>query len=114
MGKNLIKQLDFQDDLISQLENNQSSPEALGQLKVLRAGILDMLREFGITAYVYAPETEVDMAMRKRIQIVESCMSDHAKTKILATFRPGYVCTSAPDQPPTLLRKAEVSVSTPK
>ena len=113
MGKNLIKQLDFQDDLIAQLENNQSSPEALGQVKVLRAGILDMLREFGITAYGYAPETEVDMAMRKRIQIVESRTSDHAKTKILATFRPGYVCTSAPDHPPTLLRKAEVSVSTP-
>ena len=114
IGKNLIKQIDFQDDLIAQLENNQSSPEALSQLKVLREGILDMLQEFGITPYSYSPGTEVDIAMRRRIQIVESRTSEALKTKILDTFRPGYVCTPAPDQPATLLRKAEVSVSTPK
>ena len=56
----------------------------------------------------------MDLAARKRIQIVESQPSDETQTKIVETFRPGYLCESSPTVPPTLLRKAEVSVGTPR
>lgn len=113
MGKNLIKQLDFQDEMISQLEKGGAAPEVLAQLKVLRVGILDMLRDYGISAYVFAPGLVVDLATRKKIQIVESHPSEVTQTQIVTTFRPGYVCSVGSEATPTLLRKAEVSVSTP-
>jgi hypothetical protein len=113
MGKSLIKHLDVLDEMILHLESKSTAPEPLTQFKILRAGVLDMLAEYSISAYTYPPESTVDMAARKRIQIVETTVGVGQFTKITKTFRPGYICENGKLAMTTLLRKAEVAIQTP-
>ena len=113
MSKGLIKHLDLLDEMILHLEPKSTAPETLTHLKVFRAGILDLLSEYSVTAYTYAPDTVVDLAARKRIQIVETTTGKGEFTRITKTFRPGYICDNEKLGMQTLLRKAEVAIETP-
>ena len=114
LARSFIRKLDLIDDLLAHLA---AQPEATGtrhQLVVFRAGLLDILKEYSIEAYSLEPGTIIDVAARKRIQIVET-LSEGAQdgTRVVRTYRPGYVCLNGDLGISTLLRKADVAVSIP-
>jgi hypothetical protein len=114
LARSFIRKLDLIDDLLAHLA---AQPEAAGtrhQLVVFRAGLLDILKEYSIEAYSLEPGTIIDVAARKRIQIVET-LSEGAQdgTRVVRTYRPGYVCLNGNLGISTLLRKADVAVSIP-
>jgi chromosome segregation ATPase len=110
MSKQLIKQIDLVDDLISHLAGQKGSKEAIEQLKIFRAGLMDILTEFSVVPYRFEAGFTVDISARKKIQIVESKEDNGQGTRIQKTYRPGYVCSNGPVGVQTLLRKAEVSI----
>jgi hypothetical protein len=52
--------------------------------------------------------TRLDIATRKKIQIMETVNGLGDVTEVLEVFRPGYVCNNGPMGIQTLLRKVEV------
>jgi chromosome segregation ATPase len=110
MAKGIIKQVDLLDDLLAHLTAGNSSREVIAQLTIFRAGLRDILTEFTVEPYHFEPGLSVDIASRKKIQIVESREDSGKGTRILKSYRPGYVCTNGSLGMQTLLRKAEVSV----
>ena len=114
LARSFIRKLDLIDDLLAHLA---AQPEAAGtrhQLVVFRDGLLDILKEYSIEAYSLEPGTIIDVAARKRIQIVET-LSEGGQdgTRVVRTYRPGYVCLNGDLGISTLLRKADVAVSIP-
>lgn len=114
LARSFIRKLDLIDDLLAHLA---VQPEAAGtrhQLVVFRDGLLDILKEYSIEAYSLEPGTIIDVAARKRIQIVET-LSEGGQdgTRVVRTYRPGYVCLNGDLGISTLLRKADVAVSIP-
>ncbi len=114
LARSFIRKLDLIDDLLAHLA---VQPEAAGtrhQLVVFRDGLLDILKEYSIEAYSLEPGTIIDVAARKRIQIVETLSEGgHDGTRVVRTYRPGYVCLNGDLGISTLLRKADVAVSLP-
>lgn len=54
----------------------------------------------------------IDVAVRKRIQIVETLSEGtHDGTRVVRTYRHGYVCLNGVLGIATLLREADVAVS---
>ena len=114
LARSFIKKLDLIDDLIAHLSGQPASTATLEQLSVFRCGLLDVLKEYSIESYSLEPGTVIDVAARKRIQIVESLSEgSHDGTRIVRTYRPGYVCLNGDLGISTLLRKADVAVSIP-
>ena len=114
LARSFIKKLDLIDDLIAHLSGQPESTATLEQLSVFRCGLLDVLKEYSIESYSLEPGTVIDVAARKRIQIVESLSEgSHDGTRIVRTYRPGYVCLNGDLGISTLLRKADVAVSIP-
>ncbi|HEX2750490.1 MAG TPA: nucleotide exchange factor GrpE [Verrucomicrobiales bacterium] len=110
MAKGIIKQVDLLDDLLTHLAAHNGSREAIEQMSIFRAGLLDILTEYTVESYRYEAGFTVDVAARKKIQIVESEEDTGEGTRILKTYRPGYVCANGAYGVQTLLRKAEVSI----
>jgi len=110
MAKGLIKQIDLLDDLITHLVSHHGSKESIEQMKIFRAGLMDILTEYSVVPYRYEAGFTVDVSARKKIQIVESQEDSGHGTRIEKTYRPGYVCSNGPVGVQTLLRKAEVSI----
>ena len=71
--------------------------------------IMLFLHQHGITEFEVAPGTEVDVAMRHRISIIDS-VPGKAKPKVIESYRPGFIY-SAPDGREVILRKVEVKTS---
>ena len=114
LARSFIKKLDLMDDLMAHLTGQPKSASTLEQLSVFRSGLLDILKEYSIEAYSLEPGTVIDVAARKRIQIVETLSEgSHDGTRIVRTYRPGYVCLNGDLGISTLLRKADVAVSIP-
>lgn len=114
LARSFIRKLDLMDDLVVHLRSQSGNAEALKQVEVLRSGLLDILKEYSIEAYSLEPGTVIDVAARKRIQIVETRSEESQDaTRIVRTFRPGYVCLNGDLGIPTLLRKADVAVAVP-
>ena len=112
LARSFIKKLDLIDDLLGHLATQPESAATLEQLEVFRAGLLDLLKAYSIEAFSLEPGTVIDVAARKRIQIVETLSEGrHEGTRIVRTYRPGYVCLNGSPGIPTLLRKADVAVS---
>ncbi len=110
LAKSIIKQVDLLDDLIAHLVAHKAPTEAIEQMSLLRAGLTDLLADNSVVPYTFEPGTALDLASRKRIQIVESRDVPGTHTRIDRVFRPGYVCTNGTLGVQTLLRKAEVAV----
>lgn len=114
LARSFIRKLDLMDDLVVHLRSQSGNAEALKQVEVLRSGLLDILKEYSIESYSLEPGTVIDVAARKRIQIVETRSEESQDaTRIVRTFRPGYVCLNGDLGIPTLLRKADVAVAVP-
>jgi hypothetical protein len=110
ISKGIIRQVDLLDDLIGHLMSHNSSREAIEQMSIFRAGLMDILTEYSVEPYSFEPGFVVDVSARKRIQIVESREDSGNETRIETTCRPGYVCNNGGKEAQTLLRKSEVSI----
>ncbi len=114
LALSFIRKLDLIEDLMAHLATQPEAAGTLSQLEVLRAGLLDILKEYTVEAYSLEPGTVIDVAARKRIQIVETLSEGcHDGTRIVRTYRPGYVCMNGDLGISTLLRKADVAVAIP-
>ncbi len=114
LARSFIRKLDLIDDLIAHLTGQPEASGTLDQLQVFRAGLVDILNEYSIESYSLEPGTVIDVAARKRIQIVETLSEgSHDGTRVVRTYRPGYVCLNGDLGISTLLRKADVAVSIP-
>ncbi len=114
LARSFIRKLDLMDDLVAHLSGQSGNAEALNQVQVLRSGLLDILKEYSIESYSLEPGTVIDVAARKRIQIVETRSEESQDaTRVVRTFRPGYVCFNGDLGISTLLRKADVAVAVP-
>ncbi len=112
LTQQVIKRIDLIDDLIAGYRHKDAG-DVVEQLDLLRETFLDLLREHSVEPYTFAPGTQLSLARRRRIKIVESRTESSAGNdvpRILETLRPGYLCASHnPDQTDDLiLRKAEV------
>ncbi len=79
--------------------------------KLLRDALNDVLMEHSVEPFTYKAGTEINVADRKRIKIVEvdrEAPSTPGKTNILRTLRVGYLCHNDEGSPQTVLRKADV------
>ena len=106
-GNDLIKRLDLIDVLIQRYVGAGGDTDQ--QLRTLRASFEDILHQHGVTEFEIAPGTEVDVAMRHRISIIDS-VPGKAKPKVIESYRPGFIYT-APDGREVILRKVEVKTS---
>ena len=114
LARSFIRKLDLIDDLMAHLASQPDASGTVEQLRVFRAGLIDILKEYSIEAYSLEPGTVIDVAARKRIQIVETLSEgSHNGTRVVRTYRPGYVCLNGDLGISTLLRKADVAVSIP-
>lgn len=112
LTQQVIKRIDLIDDLIAGYRHKDAG-DVVEQLDLLRETFLDLLRENSVEPYTFEPGTQLSLARRRRIKIVESRTESSAGNdvpRILETLRPGYLCASHnPDQADDLiLRKAEV------
>jgi hypothetical protein len=103
----LIKRIDLIDILIQRYVGQNGGID--NQLRTLRASFEDILHQHGITEFDVAPETEIDLALRQRIAVIES-ESGNAKPRIVASYRPGFVYTP-PEGKEVVLRKVEVKTT---
>ncbi len=114
LARSFIRKLDLIDDLLAHLAAQPEGGGTRHQLVVFRDGLLDILKEYSIESYSLEPGTIIDVAARKRIQIVETLSEGgHDGTRVVRTYRPGYVCLNGDLGISTLLRKADVAVSIP-
>lgn len=104
----LIKRIDLLEDLMGAGE--RALPGLAARLEPLHASLLQLLKDFGIERYTMPTGEALDVAMRRRITIVEAAREGEGVTEIGEVFRPGYEYLAAKGaRAPTILRKAEVS-----
>jgi pSer/pThr/pTyr-binding forkhead associated (FHA) protein len=108
-ARGLIQRIDLLDDLMVKLEKNASGSAA--PLRPLRASLLELLHEHGIEPYVVAPGQLLDVATRKRINIMEPARDGDGPTEVAEIFRPGYQLRDGDTRGASgrILRKTEVS-----
>ncbi|MGI8601712.1 MAG: nucleotide exchange factor GrpE [Verrucomicrobiales bacterium] len=106
LAKAIIKRVDWVDDMIA--VSRTRDPQTAQQLRQLRESLLELLHENSVTDYTFPVGTKLDIATRKRIQIMESTNGAGEVTEIIEVYRPGYLCTNGTAGGETLLRKAEV------
>lgn len=110
-AKGLIKRIDLLDDLIANVAGRDAG--AAGQLGPLRASFEELLREHSVEPFTVEVGRPLDVATRKKINIVEATAGQEGTTEIAEVFRPGYVCQKGPGGAPIVLRKAEVRTRKP-
>jgi pSer/pThr/pTyr-binding forkhead associated (FHA) protein len=108
-ARGLIQRIDLLDDLMAKMEKNSSGSAA--PLRPLRASLLELLHEHGIEPYVVAPGQLLDVATRKRINIMEPARDGDGPTEVAEIFRPGYQLRDGDARGASgrILRKTEVS-----
>ena len=67
------------------------------------------MHQHGITEFEVDAGTEIDVDLRQRIAVIES-QPGNARPKVVATFRPGFIYTSAEGRE-VVLRKVEVTTT---
>ena len=107
-ANDLIKRMDLIDVLIQRYAGTNGGGIDQ-QLRTLRASFEDILHQHGVTEFEIAQGTEVDVAMRHRISILDS-VPGKSKPKVIESYRPGFIY-SPPDGREVILRKVEVKTS---
>ena len=107
-ANDLIKRLDLIDILIQRYTGSgQDGVEQ--QLRTLRASFEDILSQHGIAEFRVDSGTEVDVALRQRIAVVENVTGEQ-RPRVVESYRPGFVYS--PDgSREMILRKVEVKTS---
>ena len=111
IAKGIIKRLSLIDDMIARYQSENTGTDVTQQLGLLRDALNDVLMEHSVEPFTYKPGTEIQVADRKRITIVEvnrDAPATPGKTNVLSTLRVGYLCHNDEGSPPTILRKADV------
>lgn len=106
----IIKRLDLLDDLLERHEGMEIATD----LEALKLSFHDLLRQHQVEPYSFDPETEINVDMRKRIEVIETVKSDKANGayKIVQTLHDGYVRRHQNGNP-EIIRKAHVTTCTP-
>ena len=105
----VIKRLDLIDNLIQRYDREPASTGVAQQLRTLRASFEDALAQHGVSEFSVRPDTEVDIALRQRINVVEN-LGGTGKTRVLESYRPGFLYAPG-DGREIILRKVEVKTS---
>lgn len=110
--RDLIKRLDLLDDLIERYRKSENT-ESVSDLEVLKLSFQDMLVQYQVEPYSFDPDTEIDLEMRKKIQVVETVKKTGSEktSRILETVNEGYMRRQEGSQP-IILRKARVTTET--
>lgn len=111
--RDLIKRLDLLDDLIERYQKGENT-EIVSDLEILKQSFQDMLGQYQVEPYSFDPDTEIDLEMRKKIQVVETVKkrSKEKTSRILETVNEGYMRRLEGSQP-VILRKARVTTQAP-
>ena len=109
----LIKRLDLIDALLDRYKNVKKDDEVLTDLEALKQSFRDMLGSYQVEPYSFDPDTEINLDMRKKIQVVETLKAEGngGKNRIVETLHEGYVRRLEGSQP-VILRKAHVTTRT--
>ncbi|MFN0129507.1 MAG: FHA domain-containing protein [Verrucomicrobiales bacterium] len=106
-ARGLIQRIDLLEDLM--VAGERSMPGFAQRLEPLRASLLQLLSDHGFERYTMPTGQVLDVAMRRRITIVEAASEGEGITEIGEVFRPGYQRAGAVgESAATILRKAEV------
>jgi len=103
----LIKRIDLIDILIQRYTGQNGGIDA--RAAHATGPIEDILHQHGVTEFDVSSNTEIDVALRQRIAVIES-EPGNAKPRIVASYRPGFVY-SPPEGKEVALRKVEVKTS---
>ena len=111
--RELIKRLDLIDELLDRYKEVKKDDEVHADLEALKLSIQDMLGSYQVEPYSFEPNTEINLDMRKQIQVVETLKSEGkgGKNRIVETLHEGYVRRLEGSQP-VILRKAHVTTRT--
>ena len=111
--RELIKRLDLIDDLLDRYRDVKKDAEVITDLEVLKQSFQDMLGGYRVEPYSFDPDTEINLDMRKKIQVVETLKAEGegGKNRIVETLHGGYVRHFEGSQP-VILRKARVTTQT--
>ncbi len=106
----LIKRLDLIDDLLERYTSVKKDEEVVKDMEALKRAFQDMLGQYQVEAYSFDPETEINVEMRKKIEIVDTVKSTkkNGANRIVQTLHEGYVRQREGSQP-VILRKAHVT-----
>ena len=108
LSSQLIKKIDLIDDLISRYSKTKKNKEVSQQLTILRKSFLDFLSDNSVNAFEFAPRTELEMDLRRKIKIVSTKQrAEDGITRIVETVTPGYTCADD-EGGEVIIRKAEV------
>ncbi len=101
-AQDIIKRL----DLVDSLKQRYAGTEVASQLDTLCASLEDILKQHRISELHVEPGTPLDMALRRRIIVVES-KPDAGPVRVLETRRSGFARANE-DGSERVLRKVEV------
>jgi chromosome segregation ATPase len=111
-SRSMFKRIDLMDDLIARYKRLAGESDIPEQLDIMRSSMVDALAEHDVELFDYAPDSEIALADRSRIKIVDVERSgSEDKPRVIATLRPGFVCSNGSAGKPTVLRKAEVTAT---
>ncbi len=111
--RGLIQRIDLIDDLLERYRDVKKDPEVVSDLDVLKQSFQDMLAQYEVKTFSFAPDTEIDREMRRKIQIIDTLREGKAGKKpgsnhIVATLHDGYL-RQPEGAKPVILRKAHVT-----
>jgi hypothetical protein len=111
--RELIKRLDLIDELLIRYKEVKKGEDVYADLEALKQSVQDMLGNYQVEPYSFDPETEINLDMRKKIQVVETLKTEgkEDKNRIVETLHEGYVRRLEGSQP-VILRKAHVTTRT--
>ena len=105
----IIKRIDLIDALTERYLGVSGGSDVAAQLRTLRQSFEDILLQHGVSEFEVAAGTEVDVALRKRIAVVDS-LPGKAKPRVIETLRTGFIY-SREEGHEVILRKVEVRTS---
>jgi DNA repair exonuclease SbcCD ATPase subunit len=105
----IIKRIDLIDALTERYLGVSGGSDVAAQLRRLRQSFEDILLQHGVSEFEVAAGTEVDVALRKRIAVVDS-LPGKAKPRVIETLRTGFIY-SREEGHEVILRKVEVRTS---
>ncbi|MEZ0390035.1 MAG: nucleotide exchange factor GrpE, partial [Verrucomicrobium sp.] len=105
----VIKRLDLIDNLIQRYAKDAAASAVAQQLRTLRSSFEDVLAQHGVSEFSVRPGTDVDVALRLRIAVVEN-VGGNGKAKVVESYRPGFIYAPG-DGREIVLRKVEVKTS---
>ena len=108
-ANDLIKRIDLIDALQERYATANGGSDVAAQLRTLRQSFEDILFQHGVSEFDIPAGTEVDVALRKRIAVIDSTPGK-SKPRVVESCRSGFIY-SRDEGHEVVLRKVEVRTS---